>query len=51
MSSGKDKRTKVVVRHVPPEWNEDTFRQVAGEWMDRCDWSRFVVGKDAIRWV
>eukprot|EP00890_Picochlorum_soloecismus_P000535 jgi/Picsp_1/1482/NSC_04960-R1_protein len=49
MSSWKDKRTKVVARHLPPEWNEDTFRQVAGEWMDRCDWFRFVEGKDAIR--
>ena len=41
----------MVVRHLPPEWNEETFRQVAGEWMDRCSWFRFVEGKDAIRLV
>jgi hypothetical protein len=51
MSSWRDKRTKVVVRHLPPEWNEETFRQVAGEWMDRCSWFRFVEGKDAMRLV
>lgn len=40
-----EQRTKVVVRHLPPNLEEEGFRELVSDWIEKTDYFRYVRGK------
>jgi hypothetical protein len=43
--AGTDQRAKVVVRHLPPNLDEDGFKAMITDWLDKIDYFIYVKGK------